>query len=48
MVLSSAAAAEIKAPADLAMTEYLTSRADYAKDQLVLCEAVRELIAENS
>lgn len=48
MVLNSDAAAELKGPDDLAMTEYLTSRPGYAKEQLILSESIRELIAENS
>jgi hypothetical protein len=48
MVLNSEAAAELKGPDDLAMTEYLTSRPGYAKEQLLISESVRELIADNA
>lgn len=47
MILNSEAAAELKGPDDLAMTEYLTSRPGYAKEQLLISESVRELIANN-
>ncbi|MNF43708.1 hypothetical protein D3C87_1187150 [compost metagenome] len=48
MVLNSEAAAELKGPDDLAMTEYMTSRPGYAKEQILISEAVRDLISENS
>lgn len=48
MVLRSSTAQDLKAPNDLAMTNYLTSRPDYAKEQQALSELLGDVLAQES
>ncbi len=48
MVLRSETAAELKGPDDLAMSQYLTTRPEFIKEQAALGEQLRELLAESA